>query len=126
MKENIVRDKSFAFALRIVKLSRHLVAEQREHVLSRQILRSGTAIGALIREAEQAESKADFVHKMTIALKEANETAYWLELFHQSGYIEKDGFDSIWADNQEWLRLLILIVKTTKANNGKLRMESGQ
>lgn len=125
MKENVVRDKSFAFALRIVKLSRLLAAEKHEHVLSKQVLRSGTAIGALIREAEQAESKADFAHKMTIALKEANETAYWLELLHQSGYIEKDGFDSIWADNQELLRLLISIVKTARSN-AQLRRESGQ
>jgi four helix bundle protein len=125
MKENVVRDKSFAFALRVVKLSRHLTADKHEYVLSKQLLRSGTAIGALIREAEQAESKADFAHKMTIALKEANESAYWLELLHQSDYIAKDGFDSIWADNQELLRLLISIVKKSKSN-GQLKMEKGQ
>lgn len=125
MKENVVRDKSFAFALRIVKLSRQLAAEKHEHVLSKQVLRSGTAIGALIREAEHAESKADFAHKMTIALKEANETAYWLELLHQSDYIAKDGFDSIWADNKELLRLLISIVKTSKGK-GQLTRENGQ
>jgi len=89
------------------------------------VLRSGTAIGALIREAEQAESKADFAHKMTIALKEANETAYWLELLYQSGSLPKDGFDYIWADNQELLRLLISIVKTSRSS-GKLRMENGK
>jgi four helix bundle protein len=125
MKENVVHDKSFAFALRVVKLSRHLTADKHEYVLSKQLLRSGTAIGALIREAEQAESKADFAHKMTIALKEANESAYWLELLHQSDYIAKDGFDSIWADNQELLRLLISIVKKSKSN-GQLKMEKGQ
>lgn len=125
MKENVVRDKSFAFALRIVKLSRHLAAEKQEYVLSKQVLRSGTAIGALVREAEQAESKADFAHKMTIALKEANETAYWLELLQQSGIIPKAGFDSIWADNQELLRLLISIVKTSKGKR-QLKTENGQ
>ncbi len=77
MKENVVKDKSFAFALRVVKLAKYLQSDQREFVLSKQVLRSGTAIGALVREAEQAESKADFSHKMNIALKEANETLYF-------------------------------------------------
>ena len=76
MKENAIRDKSFVFALRVVKLAKFLEDKKREFVLSRQVLRSGTAIGALVREAEHAESKADFVHKMSIALKEANETSY--------------------------------------------------
>jgi four helix bundle protein len=80
MKENVVKDKSFAFALRIVKLYQFLSEQKREFVLSKQLLRSGTAIGALVREAEQAESRADFVHKMSIALKEANESEYWIEL----------------------------------------------
>ncbi len=87
MKENIVKDKSFAFALRVVKLAKYLESEKKEFVLSRQVLRSGTAIGALVREAEHAESRADFVHKMNIALKEASETLYWLDLLHQGGYI---------------------------------------
>ena len=79
MKENIVKDKSFAFALRVIKLAKFLESEKREFVLSRQLLRSGTAVGALVREAEHAESKADFIHKMSIALKEANETLYgWI------------------------------------------------
>jgi four helix bundle protein len=80
MKENTVKDKSFAFALRVIKLAKYLENKKREFVLSRQVLRSGTAIGALVREAEHAESRADFIHKMSIALKEANETLYWLEL----------------------------------------------
>ncbi len=78
MKNNVVKEKSFVFALRIVKLSKYLSQEKQEYVLSKQLLRSGTAIGALVREAEHAESRADFVHKMAIALKEANETLYWL------------------------------------------------
>jgi four helix bundle protein len=85
MKEYVIKDKSFAFALRTVRLCRYLSSEKREFVLSKQLLRSGTAVGALVREAEQAESKADFIHKMAIALKEANETDYWIELLFQSG-----------------------------------------
>jgi len=80
MKENVVRDKSFAFAIRIVRLSRYLAENKKEFILSKQILRSGTSVGALIREADHAESKADFIHKLSVALKEANETDYWIEL----------------------------------------------
>ena len=84
---NAIRDKSFSFALRIIKLARYLVDKKKEFVLARQLIRSGTAIGSLVREAEHAETKRDFIHKMSIALKEANETEYWLELLHQSGYL---------------------------------------
>ncbi len=87
-RENVIKEKSFDFALRIVKLYKYLQGKK-EFVLSKQLLRSGTTIGALVREAEQAESKADFIHKMAIALKEANETQYWLELLYQSGAILK-------------------------------------
>jgi len=119
MRESAVRDKSFAFALRVVKLYQFLVEQKKEFVLSKQLLRSGTAIGALVREAEQAESKPDFIHKMAIALKEANETAYWLELLHQSGYIDEKGFESIHPDSIELLKLLTSIIKSSKAaNNG--------
>jgi four helix bundle protein len=108
--------KSFAFALRVVKLARHLQSEKREFVLSNQVLRSGTAIGALVREAEHAESKADFIHKMTIALKEANETLYWLELLHQSEYLTNQSFTSIRTDSEELVKLLVSIVKTSKGS----------
>lgn len=114
MKENIIKDKSFAFAIRVVKLARYLQSERKEFVLSRQVLRSGTAIGALVREAEHAESKADFIHKMSIALKEANETLYWLELFYQSDYITDQSFASIQPDSEELVKLLVSIVKTSK------------
>lgn len=114
--ENIVKDKSFAFALRVVKLSQYLNQEKREYVLTKQLLRSGTAIGALVRESEHAESRADFIHKLAIALKEANETQYWLELLHKADYIDKKGFDSINQDCVELLKLLISIIKSTKAN----------
>jgi four helix bundle protein len=114
-----LREKSFAFALRVVKLTKHLREEQKEYVLSKQLLRSGTAVGALVREAEQAESRPDFIHKLAIALKEANETQYWLDLLHQSGYIEPGGYQSINQDCIELLKLLASIIKTTKANTKK-------
>jgi four helix bundle protein len=116
MSKYIVRDKSFSFALRIVKLYKYLAEEKREYILSKQVLRSGTAIGALIREAEQAECKADFIHKLAIALKEANETEYWLDLLFQSEYIEEKSYHSIHADIKEILKILTSIIKTTKTN----------
>jgi len=114
MRENPISDKSFAFALRVVKFAKHLESEKREFVLSRQFLRSGTAIGALVREAEHAESKADFIHKMSIALKEANETLYWLELLHGGNYIDTQTFESIGSDSEELVKLLTAIIKTSK------------
>jgi four helix bundle protein len=119
MTKHVVRDKSFAFALRMVKLSRHLQEGKKEFVLSRQVLRSGTAIGALIREADHAQSRADFINKMNIALKEANETDYWLDLLHQSDYISQESYESIHPEIQELLKLLVSIVKTSKNNSGK-------
>lgn len=116
MKKNPLKEKSFAFALRTVKLAQYLNQEKREFVLSKQLLRSGTEIGALVRESEHAESRADFVHKLAIALKEANETQYWLELLHQSDYIDAKGFDSINQDCIELLKLLTAIIKSTKSN----------
>ena len=111
---NVVKEKSFAFAVRIVILYKHLCAEKKEFVLSKQLLRSGTAIGALVREAEQAESKADFVHKMAIALKEANETEYWLELLHETQYLEPAAFSSIHHNVVELLKLLTSIINSSK------------
>lgn len=113
-RDRAVQDKSFAFALRIVKLYKHLCEDKREYLLSKQLLRSGTAVGALIREAEQAESKPDFIHKLAIALKEANETEYWLELLHQSDYIDDTGFKSISNDLKQLLKLLTAIIKKAK------------
>lgn len=114
MKENVIHTKSYAFALRVVKLYKYLCSEKKEYVLSKQLLRSGTAVGALVKESEHAQSKADFIHKMNIALKEANETVYWLELVKDSNYIEKEDFSSIHQDAVELLKLLISIVKTSK------------
>ncbi len=119
MKENILKTKSFNFALRIVKMSQFLCEQKKEFVLSKQLLRSGTAVGALIREAEHGESTADFIHKLAIALKEANETEYWIELLHHSGYIEENAYQSISVDCKELLKLLISIIKKTKENNRK-------
>jgi len=114
MKENIVKKKSYVFALRMIKAYKYLTQEQRDFVLSKQALRSGTSIGALVREAEHAQSDADFIHKMNIALKEANETEYWLMLLKDSEYIDAKTFSSIHADCDEIIRLLLSIVKSSK------------
>jgi len=116
MKENVIKSKSFAFALRIVKLFQYLQTEKKEFVLSKQLLRSGTSIGALVREAEHAESNADFIHKLSIALKEANESDYWIDLLHQSGYLDEVSCKSIQADLLELLKLLVSIIKSSKQN----------
>ena len=105
--ENIIMNKSYAFALRIIKLYKFLVSEKREFVLSKQILRSGTSIGALVKEAEHAQSKADFLNKMNIALKEANETEYWLMLLKDSDYIDENSYNSIHPNIIELIKLLI-------------------
>lgn len=115
-KDGITRNKTFAFALRIVKLSKYLNEEKREYILSKQVLRSGTAIGALIREAEYAQSAADFIHKLHISVKEANEAEYWLCLLKESGYIENPLFISLENDLSEILRLLTASIKTAKNN----------
>ena len=109
-----LKDKSFAFAIRIVNLYKYLCSVKKEYILSKQLLRSGTAIGALVREAEQAESKADFIHKLAIALKEANETEYWILLLRETDYLTPKESESILNDLKELLKLLISIIKTTK------------
>jgi four helix bundle protein len=114
--ENVIKAKSYMFAIRVVRAYQFLTGEQKEFVLSKQMLRSGTAVGALIRESEHAESRADFIHKMSIALKEANETEYWLLLLHDTGYLEKKIYESIVSDCQELIRMLISIIKTSKKN----------
>lgn len=114
MKENIVVNKSKAFALRIIKLYKYLCDEKKEFVLSKQVLRSGTSVGANIKEAVRGQSKADFYAKMNISLKEISETEYWLELLHESEYIEKEHFESIYQDCQELIKLLVSITKTQK------------
>ena len=119
MKENLLKDKSYSFALRIVKLCRFLKAEKKEFVLSKQILRSGTSIGALIREAEYGQSKSDFINKLSIALKEANETDYWLSLLHDSDYLDSKMYQSIEPEIQELIKLLVSSIKTSKKSMEK-------
>lgn len=114
--KSIVGEKSYAFALRMVKAYKYLTKEQHEFILSKQMLRSGTAIGALIKEAEHAQSKADFISKMNIALKEANETEYWLMLLKDSDYLNDKTYTSIQNNCDELIRLLASIVKTSKNN----------
>ena len=114
MKEGPLRTKSYEFAIRIVKLSRSLQTDAKEYVLCKQLLRSGTAIGALIREAEFAQSRADFTSKMSIALKEANETDYWLSILKDTDYINNEIFQSLTACCQEIIAMLVSTVKTSK------------
>ncbi len=115
MSQSIIKEKSFAFAVRVINLFKFLKEEKKESVLSKQILRSGTSISANVREAQQAESKADFVHKLHIALKETAETGYWLELLLAGKFINKSQFDSLNKDCEEILKILTAIIKTTKS-----------
>ncbi len=110
----IVATKSYSFALDVISMHRFLLETKKEYVLSKQFLRSGTAIGALIKEAEHAQSRADFLHKMNVALKEANETEYWLMLLKDSKYINDDQYNNIMTNCKSILQLLISIVRTTK------------
>ena len=114
--KNILNNKSYAFAIRIVKLSQFLQNEHKEYVLSRQVMKSGTSIGALVREAKYAQSSIDFIHKLSIALKEANETYYWLSLLYDTNYIKEKLFNSLLKDCDELISILVSIVKTTKNN----------
>lgn len=116
MKENIVKNKSFVFAVKVVKLYQFLCEQKREFVLSKQLLRSGTSVGAMVREAEHAETKNDFKHKMGIAQKEINETIYWLELLKETEYLTQEQFESINSDAVEIIKLITSIIKSVKAN----------
>ena len=116
MNENTVKFKSFKLALEVIKNYKEITLNHREFVLSKQFLRSGTAIGALVREAENAESKKDFIHKLSISLKEANETDYWIELIYQSEYFNRENYLNLKSSNSELIRMLTSIIKTTKNN----------
>ena len=116
MKENVIKNKSFAFAVRIVRLNQYLSNNRKEFVLSKQLLRSGTSVGAMVREAEHAETKTDFKHKMGIAQKEINETIYWLELLKATDYLTTEQFEDIHADAIEIIKINTTIIKTTKTN----------
>jgi four helix bundle protein len=114
--DNLLATESYHFALRIVKLSKYLQKEHKEYVLSRQILRSGTAIGAMVKESEFAQSKADFANKLSQALKEANETDYWLALLHDAEFINEKMYQSIEPEIKTLIKLLVSSVKTVKSN----------
>lgn len=115
MADSIIVEKSKAFAIRIVRLYQHLTVGKKEFVLSKQLLRSGTSIGANAREAVRGQSKADFYAKLHISLKEADETAYWLELLHETDYLTQAQFESIYSDCQELIKILVSILKTNNS-----------
>ena len=112
--KNPLKDKSYLFAIEVVRLSQNLIGEKKEYVLSKQILRSGTSIGALIRESEFAASKADFINKLTVSLKEANETEYWLMLLYDTGYLSKENLDKLQSMCKELIAMLVSSIKTSK------------
>ena len=118
-KKDILSEKSYAFALDIIKLYKFLVSEKKEYVMSKQLLRSGTSIGALIREATYAQSKPDFLNKMNIALKEAHETEYWLDLLKDTNYINMENYNHLKNQVTSLIKLLVSTVKTTKKNLGR-------
>ncbi len=119
MKDNIILDKSFEFAIRVVKLYKHLCDEKKEYVLSKQLLRSGTSIGANINEAQDGQSKADFIAKMSIASKEARESKYWISLLIKTDYLNKDDkhVQTLVNEIDEIVRMLTSIVKTGQENS---------
>lgn len=119
MKETALQKKSKAFAVKIIRMYQYLCEEKHEYVLSKQVLRSGTSIGANVREAKRAQTTPDFYAKLFIALKEAEETEYWLELLVETDYINQNLFESIYSDNEELIRLLVSSTKTIKENNPK-------
>ena len=117
--DRTAEEKSFAFAVRIVKLRKHLIENKKEFDISKQLLRSGTSIGANLSESQQAESRPDFIHKLSIALKEASETNYWLRLLHATDYISEREFQSLIADCQELERMLTSIIKSSKSGSAR-------
>ncbi|WP_291582925.1 four helix bundle protein [Bacteroides sp.] len=116
-RKGILKTKTKAFVVRVVKLYRYLSQTKNEHVMSKQLLRSGTAIGALQREGEYAESKLDFVHKYAIAQKECNESLYWLELLHETSYLNTEEYSSMFTDAEEIMKLLTASICTAKTNH---------
>ena len=114
MRENILKEKSFEFALKVIQTYKEIVKDHKEYVLSKQFLKSGTSIGALVREAEFAQSKADFISKLSISLKESNETEYWILLLQKSNYIPLNFSSKLLSDNRELTSILVASIKTTK------------
>jgi four helix bundle protein len=120
MKEIIIKAKSYAFAIRIVRLYQFLSVEKREYVISKQLLKCGTSVGALVREAEHAESRADFRHKMSIAQKEINESIYWLDLLSDTNYLTKEHYQNIKKDAVEIIKIITSIIKTIKNSSSTI------
>ena len=116
MKKNVIKEKTYAFAIQVVRMYQTLVEREKECVLSKQCLRSGTAIGALVAESAHAQSKADFISKTSIALKEANETLYWLNLLKDTGYLYTPEHKTLCREADEIVRILVSIIKTMKNN----------
>ena len=123
-KDNQIADKSKAFAIRIIRLYKYLTSEKKENILSRQILRSGTSIGANIREAHRGQSDPDFYTKLNISLKEADETAYWLRILKRTDYLTKEEYDSIYSDVTEIIAILIASIRTSRGENPKKNANS--
>ena len=117
---NIIKIKSFAFASRIVKLYKYLAVKKNEFILAKQILRSGTSVGALIRESQNAESTADFIHKLAIAQKECDETLFWLELLKENDYLTEKQFESLYSEGNELLKIIRSVILTTKQKVQKI------
>ena len=117
MKENVLTDKSRVFAVKVIKLYKYLTEVKHEYILSKQLLKSGTSIGANAKEGAYAQSKADLITKIFIAQKECAETEYWLELLYESEYISKEVFDNVYGDCQELMRILIASTKTLQGKN---------
>ncbi len=113
---SILAEKSYAFAMRIVKCSKHLQNEKKEYIMSKQLLRSGTAVGALVAESKYAQSKADFINKLYVSLKEANETKYWLRLLKDCGYLQEVLTESMINDIEGIIKMLSSSIKTSKEN----------
>ena len=114
--KNLVKEKSYLLAVRIINLYKHLTEKKKEFVISKQVLRSGTSIGANVREADNAETKADFIHKLGIAQKEADETLYWLELLQATKYLSEKEFLSVHSETTEILKIIRTIILNTKQN----------
>jgi len=119
MSENVIKNKTFAFAIRIVKLYQYLCDDKKEFTLSKQLLRSGTSVGAMVREAEYADTTKDFLHKLAIAQKEINETIYCLALLKETDYLESKHYNSINTDAVEIIKILTIIIISTKKGKAK-------
>ncbi|MBQ1224516.1 MAG: four helix bundle protein [Alistipes sp.] len=124
MRDSVILKKSKTFALRIIKLYKYLNEQKQEHILSKQLLRCGTSVGANAKEAVYAQSKADFAAKLFVAQKECAETEYWLELLYESEYINKREFDSVYKDCQELMNMIVSSTKTLQGKNNSYLLSS--